>query len=240
MAKLEIMTLENLTQYDGLIKNHVAEAVKEVDDKVGSLADLGTTNKTDLVVAINEVRNSVSAGGTQAAIAITTEGTTDGMLKSYTIKQGTNVVGVIDIPKDIFPVSGSVVVDPDGQDSGTYIELVIENQETPIYINVASLIDNYTAQASATQIQLTVDNSTREISATIVDGSVDADALAENAVTTAKIADANVTLAKLGSDVTPTLTQVATNKTNIEALQTLVGDGVKSIEASAIAALFSN
>ena len=174
--------------------------VETVDGKIGTITDLETTNKTDLVVAINEVRNSVSAGGTEAAVTIDTSTTTDGALKSYTIKQGSNTVGVIDIPKDLVVTSGTVEVDPDGQTTGTYIKLVIANQTEPLYINVGTLVDLYTAQSNATQIQLTVDNSTREISAIIVDGSVDADALAENSVTTVKIADANVTLAKLSVD----------------------------------------
>ena len=142
----------------------------------------------------------VSAGGTEAAVTMTTDTTTENMLKSYTIKQGSNTVGVIDIPKDLVVVSGTVETNPDGQTEGTYIKLVIANQTDPLYINVETLVDLYVEKADATQIQLTVDNSTREISAVIVDGSVDADALAENSVTTVKIADANVTLAKLSVD----------------------------------------
>ena len=174
--------------------------VETVDGKIGTITDLETTNKTDLVVAINEVRNSVSAGGTESAVTMTTDTTTENMLKSYTIKQGSNTVGVIDIPKDLVVVSGTVETNPDGQAEGTYIKLVIANQTDPLYINVGTLVDLYAEKADATQIQLTVDNSTREISAVIVDGSVDADALAENSVTTVKIADANVTLAKLSVD----------------------------------------
>lgn len=185
---------------DGSVAKTVADAIADVEEQIGTLDDLETTNKTDIVVAINEVRNSVSAGGTEAAITITTDTTTEGMLKSYTIKQGSNVVGTIDIPKDLVVTSGTIEVNPDGQAEGTYIKLVIANQTDPLYINVGTLVDLYTAKADATQIQLTVDNSTREISAVIVDGSVDADALAENSVTTVKIADANVTLAKLSVD----------------------------------------
>ena len=55
----------------------------------------------------------------------------------------------------------------------------------------------------------------------------------------AKIADGNVTLAKLGADVTPTLTQVETNKTDIADLKTKVGDGMVAISEDEINALFS-
>ena len=95
--------------------------------------------------------------------------------------------------------AGEVVVDPEGQTAGTYVKLTIANQETPIYINVADLVDAYTAQANASQVQLVISD-TNEISATIVAGSVGTTELADNAVNTAKIADANVTAAKLADD----------------------------------------
>jgi hypothetical protein len=174
---------------------------EEVDGKIGTLGELGTTAKTDLVSAINEVRNSVSAGSTAAAIAIDTTTTTAGTLKSYTIKQGDNTIGTIDIPKDLVVTSGIVETNPFGQPEGTYIKLMIANQADPLYINVGSLVDLYTARADAAQVQLAIDNMSRKISATIVAGSITPTELAVNSVTTVKIADANVTLAKLADDV---------------------------------------
>lgn len=212
--------------------------VEAVDGKIGTLADLDTTAKTDLVVAINEVRAAVDAGGTGSQVTIDSSVAEEGMVKSYVFKQGETTIGTVNVPLDLVVSGGSVVTNPDGQTEGTYIELIIANQEDPIYINVADLVDAYTAQASAAQIQLAISD-TNEISATIVAGSVTATELAENSVTTVKIADANVTLAKLGSDVTTTLNQVATNKTNIEALQTLVGEGYEAIPEADIRALFS-
>ena len=97
--------------------------------------------------------------------------------------------------------SGEVVTDPEGQEAGTYIKLVLANVADPLYINVGHLVDIYKAKANATQIQLAIDSATREISASIVAGSVTATELAADAVTTVKIADANVTLAKLSTEV---------------------------------------
>lgn len=176
--------------------------VEAVSLKVGTITDLETTAKTDLVGAINEVKGAVDNSSLAAAVTIETSSTTEGMLKSYTVKQGETTIGTIDIPKDLVVVSGTVETNPEGQAEGTYIKLVIANQTDPLYINVGTLVDLYKAKANATQVQLTIDNSTREISATIVAGSITATELAENAVTTAKIADANVTLSKLATDVT--------------------------------------
>lgn len=173
--------------------------VKTNTAHIGAVADLETSAKTDLVTAINEVRNAVSAGGTAAAITLTTAATpASGMSKTYTLKQGDNTVGTIDIPKDMVVQSGSVVTNPTGQAAGTYIKLVLANATNDeIYVNVGTLIDIYTAQASAAQVQLAIDSATRVISATIVDGAVTAAKLATNAVTTVKIADDNVTTEKL-------------------------------------------
>ena len=198
--------------------------------EVGDITKLNTTVKTDLVGAINEVKDDVASVDEGSEITIETTNTTEGALKSYTIKQGGTVIGVIDIPKDLVVTSGSVVVDPEEQETGTYIKLVIANQDEPLYINVGTLVDIYKAQQNATQVQLSINSTTREISATIVAGSVGTTELADNAVTTVKIADANITFAKLAEDVKgafePAGTvkaladgQVTTNKDNITDLQ---------------------
>ena len=236
--KADIEKLNGADTEDGSVAKAVKDSADAINAKIGTLADLDTTAKTDLVNAINEVRAAVEVGGTGSQVTIDTSTTTEGYLKTYTIKQGTTEVGKIDIPKDLVVTAGEIVVDPDGQTAGTYVKLTIANQTTPVYINVADLVDAYTAQTSATQIQLAISD-TNEISATIVAGSIGATELGANAVTTAKIADGNVTLAKLGADVTPTLTQVETNKTDIADLKTKVGDGMAAISEDEINALFS-
>lgn len=159
---------------------------------VGETDDLNTTSK-NTVGAINEVLAAVGTGGTNAVVTV--EKSTDGL--TYTIKQGGEQVGVINIPKDMVVTSGEVVTNPSGQAAGTYIKLTLANVTQPLYINVGKLVDIYTVQSNATQIQLAIDATTRVISATIVNGSVTADKLAADAVTTAKIANENVTLPKL-------------------------------------------
>ena len=182
--------------------------VKTNTEHIGTMDNLETTAKADLVTAINEVRNAVSAGGTAAAITMEEQSTGlgEGVLKAYVLKQGTNTVGTINIPKDMVVQSGEVVVNPAGQAAGTYIKLTLANATNDIiYVNVGTLVDIYKAAANATQVQLAIDSATREISATIVAGSVTATELAANAVVTAKIADGNVTKAKLSTEVQASL-----------------------------------
>lgn len=221
MANTTYLDLAGLQEYNKKIKAKVAtddaailasakEAVNEakgaVEGKIGTLDDLTMTNKTDLVVALNEVAASIEAGGTGSVVKISTETTTEGYAKSYTFTQGSAKLGVIDIPKDMVVSSGTVEKNPANQPEGTYLVLTLANATSDkVYINIGTLVDIYTVKAGATQIQLSIDSSTREISATIVAGSVTATELATDAVVTAKIADGNVTKAKLSTEVQASL-----------------------------------
>lgn len=210
---------------------------------LGDVDGLSTENKT-VVGAINEVLAAVGTGGTAAVVTVTTDTTTEGALKSYTIKQGDTTVGVIDIPKDMVVQSGSVVTNPEGQPEGTYIKLVLANATNDeIFVNVGNLVDIYKAQASAAQVQLAIDSSTREISATIVAGSITSTELAANAVITEKIADGNVTKAKLSSavqasldkaDAAATAADLDAAELRLDAVEAKLGTGENSV-ASMIA-----
>lgn len=191
--------------YIGERKLTSEEDVQKALEDIGTLTDLKTTEKSNLVSALNEIKDALDVAKTEAKVTIETASTaTEGYLKTYIVKQNNAEVGKIDIPKDLVVTEGSVVVNPEGQSAGTYIKLVIANQEAPIYINVADLVDAYTAQASATQVQIAISDD-NIISATIVAGSISATELAADAVETAKIKDKNVTKAKLEDDVQTSL-----------------------------------
>ena len=89
-------------------------------------------------------------------------------------KDGTNVGEAINIPKDLFVESGEIVENPAGQPEGKYLKLVLQNQTAPVYINVADLVDAYTAGNGITI------SGTNEVSAKVVAGnglSVDTDGI---------------------------------------------------------------
>lgn len=77
-------------------------------------------------------------------------------------KDGTNTGAAINIPKDLFVKEGKIVDNPVGQPAGKYIELTLQNQTNPIYINVADLVDAYTEGNGITI------SGTNEISAKVV------------------------------------------------------------------------
>lgn len=78
-------------------------------------------------------------------------------------KDGTNTGAAINIPKDLFVKEGKIVDNPTGQPAGKYIELTLQNQTNPIYINVADLVDAYTPGNGITI------SATNEVSAKVVE-----------------------------------------------------------------------
>lgn len=177
--------------------------ITALSDKVGDTDDLTTSGKT-VVEAINEVAETVTNTGTASKVTVTEKGASGDYAQVYEIKQGTQTIGTINIPKELVVESGEVVTNPEGQPEGTYIKLTLQNVTEPLYIDVAKLVDVYKPASGATQIQLDIDSS-NTISASIVAGSITATELAAGAVTTAKVADKNVTLAKLSEAVQTSL-----------------------------------
>ena len=191
---------------NGSIKNQIDAVQTALEEKIGDISLLSTEDRTSLVAAINELVEKVGTGPENSTITISTDETTTGYLKSYTVKQGETVVGVIDIPKDMVVQSGRVITNPAGHEDGTYIELTLANATSDkIYVNVGTLVDIYKAEQNASQVQLNIDSSTRTISATIVSKSITSSHLADNAVTITKIKDGAVTTSKLESSLQSTI-----------------------------------
>ena len=124
----------------------------KLDPTQGNAATLGAAG---LMVTIPEVKVPVydivkdADSGDYAAIY-------------HLTKDGTNTGAAINIPKDLFVKEGKVVDNPAGQPAGKYIELTLQNQTNPIYINVADLVDAYTSGNGITI------SATNEVSAKVV------------------------------------------------------------------------
>ena len=199
-------------------KNSIIDAINEIEGQVdalqrgsyddselrnliGELTSLTTTEKNSLVEAINEIDAELGTAKTEAVVSIEDGGNDNTSAKIYIVKQNGQEVGKINIPKDMVVQSGQVVNNPDGQTPGKYVELTIANGTgDKIYINVADLVDAYTAKLNAEKVQLAISD-TNEISATIVAESITATELANNSITTDKVLDDSITLAKLADDV---------------------------------------
>lgn len=201
---LGTIKLTNNSDITGILTRltQVETDVDNVETSIGTLSTLTTEEKSSLVAAINEIVTKMTNNTNASKVTIKEDATNPLYSKVYTIKQGTTEVGTINIPKDMVVKSGEVLTNPDDEHTGTFIVLTLANATSDkIFINVGTLVDIYKAAAGATQVQLAIDSSTRKISATIVAGSITATELAANAVTTEKILDGSVTVAKLHADV---------------------------------------
>lgn len=157
-----------------------------------------TTDDTsaDFSGSVCNINNWVHiASGTGSAITLTSSTENNNYFKQYTLSQGGNSIGTIDIPKDLVVQSGSIVtglagqqdnaglivdnaniVIPDGIEGNKYIKLVIANQTAPLYISVNDLVDvyttlDYTGDHANDIVQLDIDNS-NTITASIKNGSI--------------------------------------------------------------------
>lgn len=231
VTKLETANTEN--------KAAIA-AVKATADKA-VVANDAITAATDFSVVKYDAKGLVTAGKVLTAaevpglnaletkvnkIGVTAKETANaGYLKSYTFTGPDGTPIDIDIPKDLVVKSGEVITatTETGLVKGDkYIKLTIANQdESPIYIAVKDLVDVYTAQANAAQVQLAI-SGTNEISATIKPGS---------------IAKADLATAVQGSldkaDAAAPKSELDAAKEEIEAIKAdVAAHGVKSVTAS--------
>lgn len=233
---------------EGEVLTVIQNFVADIMDDIGTISNLKTTKKDNLVTSVNEIYDTVTQNKDDLTVTVVTTEDINRVLKKYEIRQGNTKIGEIDIPKDLVVKSGRLVTlrastqdladwealqDTSGVErplsewavvgsttgetitddsithGGTYLELTINvasgNALTneKIYIDVSKLIDAYTVEQNATQIQLSIVG--YNISARVVAGSITATELSTDAVTTVKIANLNVTKAKLESSVQASL-----------------------------------
>lgn len=198
-----IQTLNGDVTTDGSVAKAIDTKAKAILGNDADLTKLTTTAKT-IIAAINELDAEISDLTSDSKVSLeTAETATAGYLKTYELYQGKDknktLVGRIDIPKDLVVTSGEIVNDPEGQPAGKYIKLTIANQEAPVYINVKDLVDVYTEEKNATQVQIAISDA-NVVSATIVAKSIGTTELTDSAVTTAKINDSAVTTAKIADE----------------------------------------
>ena len=91
----------------------------------------------------------------------------------YNLTKNGEIVGAsINIPKDMVVQSGAVVENPEGQAAGTYIKLVLQNVETPLYINVGDLIEYVTSGSAEGDMVVVAVSNDHKVTATITDGAI--------------------------------------------------------------------
>lgn len=168
-----------------VVKDYAPKSeVKALDEKVQNLVTAGGEPNKVEVIKVN---------GTALEI---TEKAVDIPIPGYTIekaadsgeyaaiyqfkKDGVATGAAINIPKDMVVKSGAVVENPEGQEAGTYIKLVLQNVADPLYINVGGLIEYVTSgSAAGDMVVIAIDETTHKVTASITDGTITKAKLAE-------------------------------------------------------------
>lgn len=190
----------NLAKLDGELKA-VAKSGKAEDVTVADAE--GKLESTNVEDALKEIVNKISSAQEASAITVVKDEVAGEYAAVYHVQQnGVNVGVPINVPKDYLVKSAEIkeceevdVPTAGLQVGDKYIDFVInsvngEGNTSHIYLRVQDLIEDFTVAAGATEVQLAV-SPTREVSATLVDGGV----------STTKIADKAVTLAKLSEEL---------------------------------------
>ena len=180
----KVVELIGLTSGDITNINAAISAINgmEVVATTGAAADVsvadtaGKFEGATVEAVLAELADLVGDGTDAAKVHLADEsaGQSD-YAKVYKIYQGADdsdntnntLIGTINIPKDKVVQSGKIVTVTSNLDSdndavttadGTYIKLVLQNVTDPLYINVANLVDVYTANNQGTEVVLTIAN----------------------------------------------------------------------------------
>lgn len=211
----ELNKKQNTLTFDGTYNSSTNKVATKstVTSAIGALDVTDTAVDGKYVSAVSETDGKITVTRASLPTApvysiIKAEDSGDYAAIYNLTKDGTAVGAAINIPKDMVVKEGSVVTNPAGQTAGTYIKLVLQNNEdNPLYINVGSLIEYVTSGSASSDMVVVSVNDDHKVTATITDGTV--------------------TLAKLASAVQTKINQAHThsNKT--------VLDGITSTKVSA-------
>ena len=149
---------------DGISGETLTEAINEINEKIGEGFNSGFTVANALEALESVLTNKLTISLDVASVA------TEGYLKTYELKQGGELIGKIDIPKDMVVSGGSLVhgtwsgdtfvEDPEGPDTAIKIEFA--NKDV-IYINTKDLVDYYTSANGG----IVIDNTHNSIALTL-------------------------------------------------------------------------
>lgn len=149
------ITIKGLKEEDGKV---AADSTNDIVIKIDSSHGYGENNPLATVGTVNEAK-------TASAVTMETGSESATNFVSYTLKQGGTSVGTINIPKFLVLKNGSVVTGTwdgtaftedatqPGSGTGKAIKLVLNDSDDAgtaddvLYINVADLVDAYTAGA---------------------------------------------------------------------------------------------
>ena len=223
MSEVNFLDYDGLQAYDAQNKTNYRKTIKTETDKVkeliGNIGLLTTTNKTNLVNAINEIKATGGDGVTSGGLVSIEEGSELGFYKTFTFSQNNSEIGKIKLFNNENLQSG-FVYKKGGKIYLKLVYLINGEVEKEVLIDVSSIAGsgtsspgggssesggvNFTPEENATEIQLILENGI--LSATLVNGSITSDKIADNNIGGEKIIDKSITASKI-ADETLTLSQ---------------------------------
>ena len=173
----QVVTGVKVTEVDGKLSAvelsavtlaKVAKTGKAEDVSLSASAVGEKFTSTDVQAGFGELYQMIETGGTGSVVTLSSTAGTGDVLKTYTIYQGGNSVGSIDIPKDFLVKSAEVKVcqvkdDPvSGLNVGDkYLDFTVNTKDdtsgtgTHMYIPIKSFADAYTGH-TGTNIDVTI------------------------------------------------------------------------------------
>lgn len=195
-------SLEELIETVTQLETNYNQTKNEVST-LTSWKEAATEELSKKVANVAAADNSIVVDGTDTMPTLSVKLSEDGTItlgedglkaKDYTVKitkeidsnsykveqEATGLNFTIDIPKDQFLKEGSVQVNPDDEHPGTFLVLLLnDDNNTKIYIDVKDLVDVVVSGSLADDaVQVKIDES--KISASIKEGSIDKSMLSQD------------------------------------------------------------
>lgn len=186
ISSLQSWMATHQVEYNGL-SSALQQKLNSITASDNSVTIGGTDTEKTIKVAVSTTPGNALKLG-EDGLEVVVPGATDytvtvgvkdepneGVAKTYEIKQGESgqeqVVGTIDIPKDLVVTSGSIVNQNDEETPGTFIKLVLNNGDE-LYIDVADLVTAVSAgEQDGNPVQINVSGNS-EITATLEEESI--------------------------------------------------------------------
>ena len=231
--------------YDNTTSGLSATNVQDAIDAVAAASSGGVASKSIWV------HDDSSGQSAYAKVYNIYQGENDYVAERTDGKTNPTLKGTINIPKDKVLQDSSVVditfsenklwdgatdvtalikgsETPTAADAGKYLKMEMQNVTDPLYVNLQTFVDVYTAASGATEIQIDITNHVVSASVVAIDGSK----IIYKAETSAGAGD--------GENVKQALTRLDGSDSTTGSVRKIVKDAIEGLDTSSDVALYSH
>ncbi len=220
-------------------------------DVEGALAELAAASAGGVASKSIWVHDDSSGQSAYAKVYNIYQGENDYVAERTDGKTNPTLKGTINIPKDKVLQDSSVVditfsenklwddatdvtalikgsETPTAADAGKYLKMEMQNVTDPLYVNLQTFVDVYTAASGATEIQIDITNHVVSASVVAIDGSK----IIYKAETSSGAGD--------GENVKQALTRLDGSDSTTGSVRKIVKDAIEGLDTSSDVALYSH